>query len=189
MNAHGIATLFVVTLLSLTAGCTDLEAEAQKLYKEAVKQERLSRIDSALATHRRVVMNYGETETAALSKEQIALLEQRIEDSNNRHRADMSSGSSRAYPTGAALMTLCANTFRRNLDLFRSDVGRYPTTSEGLVVLARDPGIDGYGGSSEATSYLEPGFLRRCRNGTSQVGGSGFAYESRDGEEYTLVIE
>jgi general secretion pathway protein G len=32
------------------------------------------------------------------------------------------------------------------LDAFRLDVGRYPTTSEGLSALVTDPGVDGWNG-------------------------------------------
>ena len=37
------------------------------------------------------------------------------------------------------------------LALFKTDTGRFPTTSEGLQVLAQDPGIKGY----NSESYLE----------------------------------
>ena len=36
--------------------------------------------------------------------------------------------------------------FKGALGLFRFDVGRYPSTSEGLIALAQNPGIDGWSG-------------------------------------------
>lgn len=189
MYAQGIRTLCIACLLSLAVGCTDLEAEAQKLYQEALSHEEIDKYHAAIRTHRKVLAKYGETKTAASSIKRIALLEERIDESKRMRRASMTSRSSNRNPTGAALMTQCAETFKQNLDQFKSDVGRYPTTGEGLRVLARNPGIDGYGGSSGADRYLEPGFLRTCERGVSQVSGAGFAYRSDSTWEYTLVIE
>ena len=36
--------------------------------------------------------------------------------------------------------------FGQALDQFRLDIGRYPTTSEGLEALIKDPGIEGWDG-------------------------------------------
>jgi len=42
--------------------------------------------------------------------------------------------------------TIYRDTIMTSLGAFRADVGRFPTTEEGLAALIRDPGINGWRG-------------------------------------------
>jgi hypothetical protein len=188
MTTHGITKFCIAGLLSLVVGCADREAEAEKLHNDALTHESQERHEEALAIHRRVVVEYADTVAASWSGERVVFLEQLIENAKRVRPTSMSYRPPSKYLTGAALTKHCAKTFRESLDGFRADVGRYPTTREGLRALVRNPGVPGYGGP-EGVSYLKPGFLRNCEKATSQVRGGGFAYESYSDTRYTLVIE
>lgn len=146
------------TLLALTAGvmgCSDPEADARKMQNMAITAEKEGRGDDARRIYEELVAKYPQTQSAVEANKQLLVATrvnaavEKIEDAVTKQQID-------------DLLAV--------LDVVRLEVGRYPSTEEGLnALIAKPAGMKSWNGPylkdpvkakrllNKLTYRLEPG--------------------------------
>lgn len=142
-----VCSTFLLSLTAAITGCSDPEAEARKMQNLAITAEKEGRGNDARRIYEELVAKYPQTQSAVETNQRL-LAASRIEAAVTEH----------------------INDLLASLDVLRLEVGRYPSTEEGLDALITKPtGMTGWNGPylsnianakwlfNKLTYRLEPG--------------------------------
>jgi hypothetical protein len=145
-------------LLAITAGvtgCSDPEAEARKMQNLAITAEKEGRGDDARRIYEELVAKYPQTQSAVEANKQL-LVATRVNEAVEKIKD--------------AVTKQQIDDLRAALDIVRLEVGRYPSTEEGLnALIAKPAGMKSWNGPylkdpvkakrlfNKLTYRLEPG--------------------------------
>ena len=129
MRGNQIMKLQLFTLvLMVLVSCSSPEESARELLNRALSEQRAGNLELSLELLQSIVDDYPQTEVATEANQLLTLVSVRSPITTKQQ----------------------IDQFESALALFRFEIGRYPTGSEGLQALVKNPGIENWGGP-----YLE----------------------------------
>ena len=150
-----VCSAILLALMAGLTGCSDPEAEVRKMQNLAITAEKEGRGDDARRIYEELVAKYPQTQSAVEANKQLLVATrvnaavEKIEDAVTKQQID---------------------DLRAALDVVRLEVGRYPSTEEGLnALIAKPAGMKSWNGPyikdpvkakrifSKLTYRLEPG--------------------------------
>lgn len=114
--------LIIILMIFSIFACTNKEEAARKMYNEGLNLEKSEQLEKTFEIYKEIVSRYPETQTAVEVNKSLLVIKQIL-------------NSSIRELIGTAL------------DSFLRDIGRYPTTEEGLnVLLENESNLSDWGG-------------------------------------------
>lgn len=126
-----VCSAILLALTTVLTGCSDSEAEARKMQNLAITAEKEGRGDDARRIYEELVAKYPQTQSAV--------------DANKRLLASAKAEEATDKIKQAFGSTINPKTARKQiedlssaLDIYRLELGRYPSTEDGLSALVRN---------------------------------------------------